>query len=206
MKKFLIAAALLLQMSFVSSYAQEFPDYSVSGNRVYYGDERMDFADARTFTALGFGYAKDRDNVYYEGLILDHVDPYSFRLKDSYPDRPGNDRPGNRPGPGSIGYYKTDFNVYFAGRKLEEVMASTFTDLGGGYGKDSFNVYFEGRKLEGNPFAANFVNLGGGYGKDTFDAFYCGVKIEGAFAANFKYVGYGYAEDGFDTYYLGRKE
>ena len=56
--------------------------YEIDHGRVYFGDEVMMYADARSFVDLGCGYAKDRMNVYMNGHVLENVDPSTFRLKD----------------------------------------------------------------------------------------------------------------------------
>ena len=46
-------------------------------------------------------------------------------------------------------YTKDSWSVYYRGRKVEGVSASSFEYLGGGYGKYAWNVFYMGRKLEG---------------------------------------------------------
>ena len=137
--------------------------YEIEHGRVYFDDEVMMQADARSFVDLGCGYAKDRMNVYMNGHVLENVDPSTFRLKErsTWRHRKDESTPENR------GYFKTSFNVYFGNKKID-AMASSFVDLGGGYAKDSFNVYYFGEKLKGC-MASNFEVLEGGYAKlETF--------------------------------------
>ena len=75
----------------MGAYAQNYiSDYSVRGGIAYYHEYPLRGADARTFMVLGYGYAKDRFNVYLNGQVLAYVDPASFRLKmpayQPYPD------------------------------------------------------------------------------------------------------------------------
>ena len=179
-------------------YAQR---YEIDHDRVYFGEEIVMQADARSFVDLGYGYAKDRRNVYVDGHVLEHVDPSSFRLKkDSSWRRHGNEVVDDG---AQRGYYKTQFNAYYGNKKLD-AMASSFVDLGNGYAKDSFNVYYFGEKLSGC-MASNFVILDGGYAKDSFNVFYRGKKVEGAFASTFRSTGNGYGQDNFNAYYKGKK-
>ena len=173
--------------------------YEIEHGRVYFGDEVMMQADARSFVDLGCGYAKDRMNVYMNGHVLENVDPSTFRLKErsTWRHRKDESTPENR------GYFKTSFNVYFGNKKID-AMASSFVDLGGGYAKDSFNVYYFGEKLKGC-MASNFEVLEGGYAKDSFSVYYRGNKIDGAMASSFKYMGNGYGQDHFNAYYKGKK-
>ena len=55
-------------------------DYTVRGTKVYYGRVELRDADYRTFVDLGHGYAKDNDNVWWNGAVLPYVDATSFRL------------------------------------------------------------------------------------------------------------------------------
>ena len=173
--------------------------YEIDHGRVYFGDEVMMYADARSFVDLGCGYAKDRMNVYMNGHVLENVDPSTFRLKErsTWRHRKDESTPENR------GYFKTSFNVYFGNKKID-AMASSFVDLGGGYAKDSFNVYYFGEKLKGC-MASSFEILEGGYAKDSFNVYYRGNKVDGAMASSFKYMGNGYGQDHFNAYYKGKK-
>ena len=173
--------------------------YEIEHGRVYFGDEVMMEADARSFVDLGCGYAKDRMNVYMNGHVLENVDPSTFRLKErsTWRHRKDESTPENR------GYFKTSFNVYFGNKKID-AMASSFVDLGGGYAKDSFNVYYFGEKLKGC-MASSFEILEGGYAKDSFSVYYRGNKVDGAMASSFKYMGNGYGQDHFNAYYKGKK-
>ena len=173
--------------------------YEIEHGRVYFGDEVMMQADARSFVDLGCGYAKDRMNVYMNGHVLENVDPSTFLLKErsTWRHRMDESTPENR------GYFKTSFNVYFGNKKID-AMASSFVDLGGGYAKDSFNVYYFGEKLKGC-MASSFEILEGGYAKDSFNVYYRGNKVDGAMASSFKYMGNGYGQDSFNAYYKGKK-
>ena len=66
--------------------------YSFNKKGVFYGRQPVMGIDPRTFVDLGYGYAKDRYNVYFEGQILPFVDPLTFRLK-----VPGRVYPGDYP-------------------------------------------------------------------------------------------------------------
>lgn len=179
-------------------YAQR---YETNRGRVYYGNEPVMHADARSFVDLGHGYAKDNNNVYMNGRVLENVDPTTFRLK-GHSGRRNHERSDDVPMP-HRGYYKTQMNVYYGDRRID-AMASSFVDLGGGYAKDNLDVYYCGKKVRG-PMASSFVVLGGGYAKDNLDVYYCGEEIRGAMASSFVYEGNGYAKDACDAYYRGKK-
>ena len=177
--------------------------YEIDRGRVFFGEEVMMQADARSFVDLGCGYAKDRMNVYMNGHVLENVDPSTFRLKERSTWRHHGREGMGEPAPEHRGYFKTSFNVYFGNKKID-AMASSFVDLGGGYAKDSFNVYYFGEKLKGC-MASSFEILEGGYAKDSFNVYYRGNKIDGAVASSFKYMGNGYGQDSFNAYYKGKK-
>ena len=73
--------------------------YSFNKKGVFYGRQPVMGIDIRTFVDLGYGYAKDRYNVYFEGQILPFVDPMTFRLK-----VPGSVYQGGYPGDYSDDY------------------------------------------------------------------------------------------------------
>ena len=148
--------------------------YEMDRGRIYFGEELVIHADMQSFKDLGFGYAKDRYNVYMNGRVLENVDPSTFRLKEQSGRRQhGKDREELEM---HRGYYKTKWNVYYGDKKLDAT-ASSFVELGGGYAKDSFNVYYCGEKVKG-AWASSFKYTGNGYGEDSFDAYYRGRKLE----------------------------
>ena len=56
--------------------------------KVYYNNVILHEADPHTLQDLGYGYAKDNENVWLEGRLLPLVDARSFRLKNSAPPVP----------------------------------------------------------------------------------------------------------------------
>ena len=164
---------LLVAMTgwFITSSAQQ---YEKDHHRVYYGEDLVEYADVRTFVDLGCGYAKDKNNVYMYGRILENVDPSTFRLKERHSWRnTDKDKDENTH---HKRYYKTKWNVYYGTKKLDAT-ASSFKELGGGYAKDSFTVFYYGEKVEG-AMASSFKYTGDGYAEDSFDAYYRGKKLK----------------------------
>ena len=209
--KRMIAVAVLM-LGAVAAFAQSYGHYEVRWGKVYYGNMELRDADSRTIQDLGYGYAKDRNYVYWNGQVLPYVDPTYFRLNDRYADRPPvHHVPGGKPGkPGhndrydNYGYVVTGNAVLFNGRLVTGARASSFKDLGWGYAKDSFDVYYCGEKISGAS-TSSFKVLKDGYARDSFDAYYLGKKIKGASAGSFKALEDGYAKDSFSIYYLGVK-
>ena len=184
--------------------------YEVRSGKVYYGNIVLPEADPYTINDLGFGYAKDSRNVWWEGKLLPHVDARSFRLNvNGHGDRPHHGSghgPGNAPGhahgPGpEKGYEIMGRSVLYNGRIVKGARADSFKDLGWGYAVDTFDVYYCGEEIDASTM--NFTVLADGYAKNSFDVFYCGQEVEGASANSFKVLRDGYAEDAVDTYYRG---
>ena len=150
--------------------------YEIDRGRVFFDDEIIMHANARSFVDLGCGYAKDKVNVYLDGRVLENVDPSTFRLKERSTWRHRGHWERNEPDPAHRGYYKTQFNVYYGDKKIDAVPGS-FKELGGGYAKDAFNVFYYGEKIKG-AMATSFKYKGNGYAEDSFDVYYRGKKIE----------------------------
>lgn len=209
MKK-IILTAIILAMCITAS-AQR--DYTHDDNHVYYHGMMLRFANIETFQDLGYGYAKDSRHVYKNGNILEFVDPNGFRIDSRYRinndddiiyDRDDNEDYYNN-GYETSRYHKTNFDVFYNGKKLDDASPSTFKEIGRGYAKDAFNVYYRGNKVE-DATANSFLIMEGGYGKDAFNVYYHGKKLPDVSSANnFKYQGNGYASDGFNMYYHGKK-
>ena len=174
MKRNALHKSLLLAAMICCAIVSHAQRYEVECGRVYFGNELMMVADARSFVDMGMGYAKDQHNVYVNGRVLENVDPSGFRLKVKS-GRRGQARHEEEPAV-QRGYFKTKMNVYYGNRKLN-AMASSFEELGGGYARDAFDVYYCGEKVKG-AMASSFKYMGGGYGQDTFDAYFRGKKIE----------------------------
>ena len=82
-------------------------------------------------------------------------------------------------------YTKDSWSVYYRGRKVEGVSASSFEYLGGGYGKDPWKVVYQGREVPGAT-SSSFEELGWGYARDAWKVYYCGEVIPGASPATFR--------------------
>lgn len=177
-----LMAAFALNVSAQSS--RQVRPYSFNKKGVFYGRQPVMGIDIRTFVDLGYGYAKDRYNVYFEGQILPFVDPMTFRLK-----VPGSVYQGGYPGD-----YSDDYPV-----NPRDGYDPYYNE---GYVVTSNAVLYNGRKISAS--ARSFKDLGWGYGKDAFDVYYMGDKVSGASSSSFKVLKDGYAEDTFDTYYRGK--
>ncbi len=169
--KIFLATSLILMPSFASAQNSR-PDYQVRDTEVYYHQERIKDADADSFHNLGFGYGKDRYHVYKDGEILEYVDPEPFRIDPRY----GGHQQGREENRERGGYFKSTFDVFYNGRKIEDATPSSFQEIGGGYAKDAFNVYYRGKKVE-DASPSSFQYKGKGYARDSFNTYFYGKKI-----------------------------
>ena len=197
--------------------------YEVRSSKVYYGRVELRNADARTFTDLGYGYAKDKNNVYMNGNILQYVDPASFRLLSKYSSQNDWNKPGTPVapnvtpapvGPGAHGAPGMPGGYAPAGSGAPGGYAPAGPGVPGGHehaGHQMYaryevvgsTVYYNGVKVKGAR-ASSFKDLGWGYAVDTFDVYYCGREID-ASTTNFKVLAGGYAKNSFDVFYLGKE-
>lgn len=180
--------------------------YAVKNNKVTYDNKTIREADARSFQVLGYGYAKDRYNVYLDGNVLRFVDPQTFRVQ-GQPNNmgpvqamPGEPQPGHghgegmhpgEPQPGNGYHIGDEFHGQYHPERLDYMITRN-------------EVYFAGRRIAGAS-ATTFKDLGEGYGKDAFDVYYYGEKIKGASASSFKVVGEGYSRDNFSAFFRGKE-
>ena len=190
-----------------SAAAQGRDSYVIRYGRVYFENNELHGADARSFRDLGYGYGKDRYHVYMYGRVLPYVDPSSFRVSKRYEPVyiPGNPHTGpgngNRPGNGGPGYGDRPGNggPGIGGPGYGDRPGSGRPDESG-YRVTTHDVLYNGRKVSGAS-ASSFRDLGYGYGKDSFSVFYCGKELRDAMASTFKVLGWGYAKDSFNVYY-----
>ena len=78
-----IVAITVLVLSAMVAIAQNASKYKILNGKVYYNNVILHEADPNTIRDLGYGYAKDKENVWLDGKLLPLVDARSFRLKNS---------------------------------------------------------------------------------------------------------------------------
>lgn len=124
---FLGAAFLIFQAIFSLDYQPHF--YSVKGGKVFYGNEEITKADAKSFEILeNFLYAKDSDNIYYEGLSINGADQRTFEVL-------------------SYIYSKDKNNIYLFEKKLTEANVNSFEAFCNDFGVDENNLFYFNKKL-----------------------------------------------------------
>ncbi len=217
----MVAVVTMMSMATVMSAQRYQSTYSVMGNRVMYNKKEVKIADAASFQVLGYGYAKDKNNVYLDGEILRFVDPQGFHLhgQSIQQGATGEVTAGRGHAAGQTGgnvdhpYAGTNGHMYGGnnGYQIGDGHDGPGYHIGNDgdarpadahYHITKWDVYFEGKKISGAS-ASSFKDLGNGYGKDSFDVYYMGEKIKRASASSFKVLGYGYSKDSFNVYYNG---
>ncbi|CAF1136665.1 unnamed protein product [Rotaria sordida] len=101
-------------------------------------------------------------------------------------------------------YGKDNYNVYFAGEKMNVGSVNSFEVLGNFYAKDKWNVYYMNKKLDIISIGS-FHELGSGYAKDNYNVYFLDKKLDVISVSSFKTLGYRYAKDNYNVYYIGRK-
>jgi hypothetical protein len=221
--KRMIAVAVLM-MSAVAAFAQSSTTYTVPpaqntggyavlSGKVYYNNVILHEADPHTIQYLGYGYAKDNENVWYEGKILPLVDARSFRLKNSVPPSGPAVPPPPAPGPQAgqnygLGDLIAGLLSHIPGNGLGHNHGHVVPDnppvyQEAGYEIVGTKVYYNGAVVS-NASAHSFKDLGWGYAKDSSRVYYCGKKLSND-PTRFKALTDGYAMDTFDVYYFGKK-
>lgn len=110
-----------------SAAAQGRDSYAIRYGRVYFENNELHGADARSFRDLGYGYGKDSFSVFYCGKELRDAMASTFKVL-------------------GWGYAKDSFNVYYGSKVLKDAMPSTFRVLDNGYAEDAFNTWYRGSK------------------------------------------------------------
>lgn len=182
-------------------------DYARRDSTVCYQGQVLAGADLATFTELGFGYGKDKFNVYYRGEVLEFVNPNTFEVDAKYTRRHkiGDKRTAAF---GGTGNGRAPQNGNNAQAKIPPAVLTTLglgTTVSGEYTVAAGGVRYEGQPVKGAD-AASFEPLKAGYAKDKHHAYYMGHVIRGALGGeHFQYTHDDYATDGLHTYFKGRE-
>lgn len=177
-------------------------NYFVKDNRNVYcffsdnANFKLEYADPKTFQVLGNGYAKDKNNVYWNDVKIENADIETFEVMDD-----------------SIEYAKDKNNVYFtwmAQKNIEN--PETFEFIQNSiYAKDEEKVYFRagqgdlGIVEKANPETFETIKLKDEYShfaKDDKNLYYDGTLLKDADYNSFKVLSENYAIDKNNLYYL----
>lgn len=202
-------AVAVLMLSAVAVFAQNTSGYKVLNGMVYYNNVILQEADPHTIQDLGYGYAKDNENVWLEGKLLPLVDAKSFRLRHvPAPSVPSGPTP---PPPADQSYGLDDLLSDVLGvdlgrnkgHKPDHRPGHTNIPQERGYEIIGTKVYYNGAVVS-NASPHSFKDLGCGYAKDSYRVYYCGKKLADN-PSRFTALKDGYAKDTFNVYYFGKK-
>lgn len=218
-----IVAVVVLMLGAVTAFAQSTGSYKILNGKVYYNNVILHDADPYTIRDLGYGYAKDKDNVWLEGKLLPLVDAQSFRLKNAHPS-PSTPPPPSQPPHSSgsgIGLGDVISGILGVG-STHKPATNPGPNPGPGPGHDpghppthnhipqergyevlGTKVYYNGSVVS-SASAHSFKDLGCGYAKDSYRVYYCGKKLTDN-PSRFTALTDGYAKDSFNVYYFGKK-
>ena len=155
--------------------------WEVEGERVYAGGRLIRGADASTFEALNYMYARDARRVYYPTGVLKEADPASFRVLDS--GASFNDVGRFLLNFGS--YARDESNVYHyaytVGKPSVVRLADppSFRSINGKFGRDERSAFIDHRQIK-NAQVKSWTLLQGLYSCDDDFCFYDNKRIAGA--------------------------
>ncbi len=143
-------------------YQVEKTNYAKDDKSIFWREKKVEVADYETFEILDNTAAKDKNNFYYAGRIIDYIDPHSVKVYeyDSW-------------------YMSDKKNVYFILEPIKNIDISTFEYLGESYIKDKKKVFYRGKKVKGAD-APTFElhNWQHGDAKDKNGYYRTGSKLE----------------------------
>ncbi len=150
--------------------------YNVENNVVKYNNSEIIGADKESFQVLSYDYAKDKNNVYYRGAIIENADPLTFESLDPY-----------------FAYYSQDKQyVYYQGKVVKGADSATFEDLNLELSRDKNNVYYHDKIIENADTT-------------TFEILNVAIKKKSGGEPSIIRVS-GYAKDKNNVYYLGNEK
>ncbi len=118
-------------------------------------------ADSDTFEMLDWGYAKDKNAVFYRWSKIKWIDIDSFKVF------------------GKSSYSKDKNNIYYRSGKIENVDSNTFEVLKWWYAKDKNYVYFDWEILEHNNSGYLYWDTSNSVDSKTFEVLsYCWISKE----------------------------
>jgi hypothetical protein len=171
--------------------------YLADKNFVYFYGSKLENADVNTFELLDFGYAKDKNSVYFSGdsTKMEGVEAESFQVLNEY-------------------YTKDKNAVYFGAgdymwsiQQVKNVDVETFETIDGQafYAKDKNNIYFSDggaiAKVIENTDPQTFEVLGNNYSKDKNSVYSKDKLMPNADLDSFKLLKHHYAKDEANVYY-----
>ena len=158
-------------------------------NHVFFNDEILENADAKTFENIQSSYYKDKNNVFIlQGTNVDArilaADPNTFKILKEF------------------SWTKDQNNVFYGRQKLANANVKTFTAIDENWGKDDKYYYNRENKIDSLDYQSAQI-VGANYIKDKNKVFYENILIEDANPKTFKADKYSSA---FDDQYIYKFE
>lgn len=152
-------------------------EYIKRNGEIYYRDwseekpRILKNIDKKSFEILENDFAKDKNNIYYEGEKIEKIDPKSAKIFGSH----------------FVKDEKIVFDAYEK-KELKDVDTKTLKSVGDYYFKDKNNAYFDMKKIDEKVDLETFVYLDYFYAKDKNNLYFYGQKVKGVSPNNFNFL------------------
>lgn len=153
---------------FPTVYVADKTNVWVYGTRYHMKVIKTD-ADPATFSTIGRGYGKDKNNIYYFEQKIINADTQSFSLLFKTKYLSSGEFVSNW-------YAKDKNNAYYRSSLIPGADVKSFVSLGNSYAKDNYRVYYGETILE-NADTNTFI-LAEEYAKDKNHVFYGGEELK----------------------------
>lgn len=161
--------------------------YSTDNQDVFFREIKLQSADPQSFSLLEGNYAKDKDSVFYQDLLISHdVNNITFFPNDS-----------------TFALMKDRVNVYKSGEKLHSFQASTFKQIGFYYiDEDTVTTVNQEPLVNVVPSQFHLIGQSREFGTDGVHVYYAGKLLREADPKTFRTFGTtGYAVDNKNVYH-----
>ena len=145
--------------------------------------QKLDSADAATFTSLGYDYARDKLQAWFKSNAFQVEDVQSLTVLNYH-------------------FIKDNIHAYVNRAPIAGSDGKTFELLDDAYARDAQHYYYLQSYSDGDyevyPIDCAYTSfqvLDYQFAKDAHHAFYLGKKIKGADGASFQRIGFGYTKD-----------
>jgi len=167
--------------------------YVLDGNFFQIGGKEIEGADPDTFDVIDQSYAKDINNVYYDGKPVAGAKPSSVTLVTS-------ELNGNT---ADSGYLISDDKVFCYGKVIEGADPTSFSYLFGSYAMDKdYLYYYIDIKIPRKATPTTLPNANDLYIRHGEQVIYQGEVINNE-ASSFKIINDEYSKDATHVYYRG---
>ncbi|MFC1615927.1 DKNYY domain-containing protein, partial [Patescibacteria group bacterium] len=154
--------------------------------KVYYCGQEIVEADYDTFIPLqgGFTYAKDINNVYKFGEIINGADPETIEIINE-------------------NFTKDQNHVFWDIKMISGVDLNSFEPINSAISQDSSNIYCEDGILTTDVENYQFVTENTGYATDSINVYFWCTQLENSDSSTFEVVINDFAKDKNNIYYQG---